>query len=145
MQPSRRIPPTGLAAFWISVVLLFCRFPDAVAADDVVSTVVVTVTGTAPAPTSSQDERSYTSESRFKQDILQRTNFYRQRHNATALKWSDNLADYAQSYAAKCIWEHSVSFRLEPPANCRRQLIKPSRAAHMARIWPRAMQMLLRP
>jgi uncharacterized protein YkwD len=48
------------------------------------------------------------SETEFKGTVLNVTNFYRQRHNASALTWNDTLANYAQNWANGCQWKHSV-------------------------------------
>lgn len=40
--------------------------------------------------------------------VLNGTNYYRNLHQADNLTWDSALADYAQNYAKKCIWEHSV-------------------------------------
>ncbi|TKA72425.1 hypothetical protein B0A55_05407 [Friedmanniomyces simplex] len=39
--------------------------------------------------------------------VLNSTNYYRAQHQANALTWDDALANYAQDYAGKCIWQHS--------------------------------------
>jgi len=41
--------------------------------------------------------------------VLNSTNYYRAQHQAGALTWDDGLASYAQDYANKCAWQHSVS------------------------------------
>lgn len=46
--------------------------------------------------------------------VLNSTNYYRAQHQANAISWDDSLASYAQNYAQKCIWQHSVSSYLIP-------------------------------
>lgn len=53
---------------------------------------------------------SYTGDA-FQTAILNSTNYYRAQHQAKAMSWDDKLANYAQEYAQKCIWKHSVSIR----------------------------------
>lgn len=55
---------------------------------------------------------SYTSDKAFRSSVLNSTNFYRNQHNATALKWNDSLAFHAGHYAEKCLWKHSVCLYL---------------------------------
>ncbi|KAK5133672.1 hypothetical protein LTR08_007526 [Meristemomyces frigidus] len=43
----------------------------------------------------------------FSTAVLNSTNYYRAQHQASALVWDTTLAQYAQAYAEKCIWEHS--------------------------------------
>lgn len=40
------------------------------------------------------------------QGILDRHNFYRQRHQAGNLVWDDRLASQAEQYAARCVFAH---------------------------------------
>ena len=68
--------------------------------------VVSTVTVAAAQPTNAP---SYVDDQKFQSAVLNSTNFYRDEHNATALKWNDSLADYASSYAGNCKFQHSVS------------------------------------
>lgn len=53
----------------------------------------------------------YTQDDLFKSTILNVTNTYRKQHNATALKWNDTLADFAEDWSKKCNFEHSVCGR----------------------------------
>lgn len=45
----------------------------------------------------------------FQNAVLDSTNYYRGQHQANPLRWDDSLASYAQDYAQKCVFEHSVS------------------------------------
>lgn len=45
----------------------------------------------------------------FPTDVLNSTNYFRNLHSAQDLRWNASLAGYAQSYAERCIWKHSVS------------------------------------
>ena len=65
-------------------------------------------TGTAPAGPVSTGALSYSSDA-LQAAVLNSTNYYRAQHQANALTWDDDLAKYAQDYAKKCEWEHSVS------------------------------------
>ncbi|KAJ9628111.1 uncharacterized protein PV06_05988 [Exophiala oligosperma] len=49
----------------------------------------------------------YTSSLDFRTSILNSTNFYRYEHSASYIYWNETLAEYAQDYSKKCIWEHS--------------------------------------
>lgn len=69
----------------------------------VVSTVVIT--SYAPQPTPA---RSYTSETLFEDTVLNVTNRYRAQHDASALTWNNSLTAYAENWAKKCLWKHSV-------------------------------------
>ncbi|KAL0566726.1 hypothetical protein V5O48_015279 [Marasmius crinis-equi] len=40
-------------------------------------------------------------------DVLNEHNSFRAKHGAAALKWSDTLANAAQSWANRCVFEHS--------------------------------------
>jgi len=44
----------------------------------------------------------------FQSAVLNSTNYYRAQHQAGSLSWDDSLAQYAQDYAEKCQWKHSV-------------------------------------
>jgi len=76
-----------------------------------VSTVMATVTAApAPVPTSTQ----YTNDTEFRNATLTAHNFYRSEHNATALVWNETSAKFAENWASKCSFEHTVclgSFR----------------------------------
>ncbi|EXJ79000.1 hypothetical protein A1O3_08501 [Capronia epimyces CBS 606.96] len=49
----------------------------------------------------------YTGSLDFRESILNSTNFYRYEHSASYIYWNETLAQYAQSYSEKCVWEHS--------------------------------------
>jgi uncharacterized protein YkwD len=51
----------------------------------------------------------------FQAAVLNSTNYYRSQHQAQALSWDENLASYAQDYAEKCQWQHSVGADVIPP------------------------------
>lgn len=51
----------------------------------------------------------------FPSAILNSTNYFRAQHQASPLIWDTSLAAYAQTYANKCLWGHSV--RTLPPHN----------------------------
>lgn len=44
----------------------------------------------------------------FASAVLNSTNYYRAHHQAANLTWDATLASYAQNYAEKCLWQHSV-------------------------------------
>lgn len=69
------------------------------------SVIIVTVTVT---PSTVPDSPSYTNPAVFENDILNQTNYYRRRHNASALIWNETLATYAKKWAEPCNWKHSV-------------------------------------
>lgn len=73
-----------------------------------VEVVATTVTHiyTAAAPTTPLAAQ-YTDSLTFRTSILNSTNFYRYEHSASYLYWNTTLADYAQSYAEECLWQHS--------------------------------------
>ena len=45
----------------------------------------------------------------FQNQVLNSTNYFRAQHGASPLTWNTTLATYAQDYAQKCQWQHSVS------------------------------------
>lgn len=49
------------------------------------------------------------SGTQFQDAVLNSTNLYRKAYQAEPVTWDDSLASYAQNYAEKCVWEHSVS------------------------------------
>ena len=59
-------------------------------------------------PREDQVSADYTDDSLFQETILNVTNTYRKQHNATALRWNDTLAEYAEEWSEKCEFEHSV-------------------------------------
>lgn len=71
-------------------------------------TSILTSTSTVVVPSSTKIPSSYNSDSDFQSSILNSTNHYRKQHNATQVKWNETLAVYARTYAAKCLWNHSV-------------------------------------
>lgn len=61
-----------------------------------------------------QDETAseeYTSDSAFRDAILEASNRYRKEHNATALKWNETLEEMGREWSEGCVFEHSVSLR----------------------------------
>jgi len=56
-----------------------------------------------PAPTST----TYTSDTTFRNSILDAHNFYRDEHNASALTWNTTSAAYALDWASKCQFQHT--------------------------------------
>lgn len=114
----------GLHIYPIAQVLLLClsiHNDTALAAPTTTTVNTTTVVVTSYAPTSTPAD-SYTSDTLFEETILNVTNEYRVGHNATALTWNDTLAEYADYWAKKCLWEHSVrmhlpSLLLSPSAN----------------------------
>ena len=48
------------------------------------------------------------STSQLKSQVLNSTNYFRSQHEARALSWDPSLAQYAQRYVDRCVWEHSV-------------------------------------
>lgn len=44
----------------------------------------------------------------FQSAVLNSTNYYRAQHQASSLSWNSTLATFANDYAQKCIWQHSV-------------------------------------
>lgn len=55
-----------------------------------------------------QSSTEYTDDDEFKEAVLNVTNTYRKQHNATALEWNETLADGAQEWSERCVFEHSV-------------------------------------
>ena len=50
----------------------------------------------------------------FQDAVLNSTNYFRTQHQANAVTWDSTLASFAQNYAEKCIFEHSVH---SPPSS----------------------------
>jgi recyclin-1 len=73
-----------------------------------VEVVATTITHyyTAAAPTTPLSPQ-YTTPVDFRTSILNSTNFYRYEHSASYIYWNETLAEYAQTYSEKCVWEHS--------------------------------------
>lgn len=44
----------------------------------------------------------------YKDAVLYSHNVHRANHSASALTFSDELASYAQTVAAKCVWGHDL-------------------------------------
>jgi uncharacterized protein YkwD len=53
--------------------------------------------------------QEYTDDKAFQDAILSVTNTYRAQHNASALVWDQELAEYAQEWGDSCEFGHSVS------------------------------------
>ncbi|KAF2201852.1 PR-1-like protein [Delitschia confertaspora ATCC 74209] len=49
----------------------------------------------------------YTDSMAFRNAVLNGTNTYRRQHNATALKWNETLAEYAEKWSDRCFFNHS--------------------------------------
>ncbi|KAF2831849.1 PR-1-like protein [Ophiobolus disseminans] len=58
-----------------------------------------------PSPESSSPE--YTSNSTFRETVLNVTNTFRTQHNATSLSWNETLEEEAEKWAGKCGFGHS--------------------------------------
>lgn len=58
---------------------------------------------------SSATSAEYTSDSSFRDAVLDVTNTYRKQHNATGLSWNETLAEFAADWAGECGFVHSVS------------------------------------
>lgn len=57
----------------------------------------------------SSTSAEYTSDSSFRDAVLDVTNTYRKQHNATGLSWNETLAEFAADWAGECGFVHSVS------------------------------------
>lgn len=68
----------------------------------------------APQATPQTSSAEYTSDTAFRDAVLNGTNTYRSQHNATALSWNDTLAIAAREWSEECGFEHSVSASLSP-------------------------------
>ncbi|OKL61777.1 hypothetical protein UA08_02434 [Talaromyces atroroseus] len=68
------------------------------------TTVIVTVT---VLPSTVPASPSYTNSTDFEQDVLNQTNYYRHKYNASDLIWNDTLATHARQWAQPCNWKHS--------------------------------------
>jgi len=74
---------------------------------------VVTTTSTGTSATAI-GTMAYTGTA-FGSAVLNSTNYFRAQHQASALTWNTTLAQYAQDYAQKCLWQHSVGFHFIYP------------------------------
>jgi hypothetical protein len=70
------------------------------------------VTVTVP-PSAQPTSPSYATPGEYKSQILGYTNLYRAEYNASALTWNTTLAQFAQQWSKRCVFEHSV--RSVPP------------------------------
>lgn len=104
-----------------SLILLYYLLNNTIYSTALITSVVtVTVTAQQQQPQQTQasasslssSSSSYTNKTQLQHDTLTQTNSYRQQHNASALKWNISLAIYAQNWADRCLWKHSV--RLSP-------------------------------
>ncbi|OAL53465.1 PR-1-like protein [Pyrenochaeta sp. DS3sAY3a] len=62
-----------------------------------------------PSNSSSSNATSaeYTSDTSFRDAVLDVTNTYRKQHNATGLQWNETLAGFAEEWAGECGFVHS--------------------------------------
>lgn len=73
-----------------------------------------------PTPTNAPASLSMAWQGQSFQDaVLNSTNYYRSQHQANPLRWDDSLASYAQDYAQKCVFEHSVCHPCPRPSHAR--------------------------
>ncbi|KAH6893326.1 CAP domain-containing protein [Thelonectria olida] len=72
-------------------------------------TAAADVTTVTVGPTIPSNEPEWKQDKSFTSAILNSTNFYREEHNATALKWNTTLEDFAADYldSNDCEFEHS--------------------------------------
>ena len=61
-----------------------------------------------------EDSPAYATEATFKAQILNGTNTYRQMYQAQPLEWDDTLAEFGNTHASKCLFDHTVSFAFPP-------------------------------
>lgn len=77
-----------------------------------VTTETTAIGGDSSSPTSSASATATGTMSyaglAFQATVLNSTNYYRAQHQASALTWDNELSVYAQDYAKKCLWQHSV-------------------------------------
>jgi hypothetical protein len=93
--------PLSTRSFSQLLLSLLCLALHTAAQVEVTTTIVI------PAPTQPAST-SYTSDTEFKDAMLNVTNRYRKEHHADALTWNETLAATAQDWADKCKWKHSV-------------------------------------
>ena len=74
------------------------------------------------------------STSELRLQVLNSTNHFRAQFQADALSWDPSLAQYAQRYVERCIWEHSV--RIYCISRCAAAVLTWLRADYTARTWP---------
>lgn len=67
-----------------------------------------TITVWEPSPTEDATSAQYTSDHIFRDTLLNETNYYRAQHDAHGLTWNETLQAYAQDWADRCLWKHSV-------------------------------------
>nr|POE63174.1 protein pry1 [Quercus suber] len=67
-----------------------------------------TTAASAAKPIAAFPAPSMTYTSALDSAVLNSTNLYRTQYTADALSWNTTLADFAQSHAEKCIWQHSA-------------------------------------
>jgi hypothetical protein len=81
----------------------------------------------------------------FRDAVLNSTNQYRTLHEASALKWNQTLASYAQDHAGSCDFKHTVSYPLQPTVKSRKMSNAFCRVGRTAKTWPKAMRLRLSP
>lgn len=77
----------------------------------------------------------------FRDAVLNSTNQYRAQHEASALKWNQTLASYAQDHADSCEFKHTVSYPLQSTAKTSGKSNAFSRVGPTAKTWPKAMRL----
>jgi hypothetical protein len=70
------------------------------------ASVVQTQTFTATIETPSLSD-TYSDSSRFRDDMMNYTNYYRYLHSAAFLEYNESLASYASDYSTQCQWRHN--------------------------------------
>jgi hypothetical protein len=65
-----------------------------------------TQTFTAPIQSPSLSD-TYSDSQRFRDDMMNYTNYYRYLHSAAFLEYNDSLASYASDYSTNCQWRHN--------------------------------------
>lgn len=63
----------------------------------------------APQATTETSSTEYTSDTAFRDAVLNATNTFRAQHNASDLVWNETLAEFAVDWSEECGFEHSVS------------------------------------
>jgi uncharacterized protein YkwD len=61
-------------------------------------------------PSAGQDAISaaYSNEANFRRGVMNVTDQYREKHNASRIAWNDTLAEFAAEVVKDCKFEHSV-------------------------------------